>query len=144
MTFEEYLKAIRDHWRTGCIVLVLCLTASSGLYFVLPRTFTASTQLYVSAQSTDSAQAAYQGAQLSEQRVASYTRLASSPRVTREVVDSLSLAQNPETLANSISASSSPDSVIIDISVSDRSAEQASKIANQVAEVLVRVVDQLE
>ena len=67
------------------------------------------------------AQAAFQGAQLSQQRVTSYVELVSTPRVSEEVIRQLNLNTTPDELGKHITATSKPDSVIIDVAVTGES-----------------------
>jgi polysaccharide biosynthesis transport protein len=71
--------------------------------------------MYVSSQGGDTTSAAYQGAQLSQQRVSSYVQLVGSRRISEDVIRELRLPEAPEDLSQQITASSSIDSVLIDI-----------------------------
>ncbi len=62
--------------------------------------------MYVSSQGGDTTSAAYQGAQLSQQRVSSYVQLVSSRRVSEDVIRELRLPETPEDLSEQITASS--------------------------------------
>ena len=74
----------------------------------------------------------------------SYVELVSSTRVSSEVIRQLDLPQTPEQLAGQITASSAPDSVLIDVAVTDSSPERAAKVANSVGDVFTGLVDELE
>jgi capsular exopolysaccharide synthesis family protein len=100
--------------------------------------------MYVSAQSTDTTQAAFQGAQLSEQRVTSYVELVSSTRVSQEVIRRLRLPTTPAELSKEITASSKPDSVIIDVAVTGESPRTVTDVADAIGQVFPRLVDELE
>jgi polysaccharide biosynthesis transport protein len=106
--------------------------------------YTARVTLYVSAQSADTANAAYQGSLLSEQRVTSYVELVSSKRVSRAVIQQLGLAETPEALAARISASHAPDSVLIDVAVVGGSPEDVVAVADSVGRVFTDLVTELE
>ena len=100
--------------------------------------------MYVSSQGADTTQAAYQGAQLSENRVASYTDLVTSPRVMGEVIRRLALTETEDELARKITATSKLDSVLIDVSATDPSPERAAEIVNTVGSVFPNLVAELE
>jgi non-specific protein-tyrosine kinase len=120
------------------------MAAAGGVWFVRPAEYTANLRMYVSAQSVDTAQSAFQGAQLSQQRVTSYVELVSSTRVSEEVVRQLRLSERADDLAKDITASSKLDSVIIDVAVSGTSPRDVTAIANALGSVFPRLVDELE
>jgi capsular exopolysaccharide synthesis family protein len=144
MTVREYLGVLREQWIVITSAVVLTLAAVAAVWFIRPPEYTATLRLYVSAQSTDTAQAAFQGAQLSQQRVTSYVELVSSTRVSGEVIRRLRLDTTPEELAQRVTASSKLDSVIIDVTVTGDSPETVEAVANGIGSIFPRLVDELE
>lgn len=144
MTFHDYLRVLRERWVIVVIVSVLGTGVAGGVWWVRPPEYTATLRMYVSAQSADTAQSAFQGAQLSQQRVTSYVELVSSTRVSEEITRQLRLSVAPEDLAKEITASSKLDSVIIDVAVSGRSSQEVTAVANAVGAIFPRLVDELE
>jgi polysaccharide biosynthesis transport protein len=144
MTLHALLKILRDRWLTVVGVVVVLTGAGAGVWFLRPAEYTADLRMYVSAQSADNAQAAFQGAQLSQQRVTSYVELVGSKRVSEEVIRTLRLSTAPEDLAEHVAASSKLDSVIIDVAVTDGSAQSAAAVANAIGQVFPQLVDELE
>ena len=86
MTLYRYLQVLRERWVVVLAAVVLGLATAGAVWFIRPAEYTAILRMYVSAQSADTAQSAFQGAQLSQQRVTSYVELVSSTRVSEEVV----------------------------------------------------------
>lgn len=144
MTFRELARVLREQWLIVIGVVVLGLGASATFYVIRPPLYTASLTMYVSSQQGDTAQQAYQGAQLSQQRVKSYVELINSRRVSEDVIRRLGLDETPEELTKQITASSALDSVLIDVSVVDRSPDQAARLANGVGAVFTDLVNELE
>ncbi len=144
MTVLEYLRVVRERWKVIVLAVLLGLVAALAVFLVRPPEYTAQTSLYVSAQVGDDPQQAYQGAQLSEQRVTSYTELVTGDRVISEAIRRLGLREKPETLAARVTATSAQDSVIINISATDISPSQAAAIANTLGTVTTEVVAELE
>ena len=144
MTVQDYLRVLRERWVVVAIAVVVALAAAAGTWFLRPPEFTATMRMYVSAQVAESATAAYQGAQLSEQRVTSYVELVSSTRVSQEVIRELGLTGTPEEVARHISASSKLDSVLIDVAVTGPSRENVAAVASAVGSVFPRLVDEIE
>lgn len=144
MTFLDYWRVLRERWLILLVALGLGLGAATAVYVLRPAEYTATLTMYVSAQGNESTTAAYQGAQLSQQRVTSYVELVSSRRVAEDVVRRLRLTERPEALAAQTSARSGIDSVLIDIAVVDRSPQRAVQLADTVGAVLTDLVDELE
>ena len=144
MTFRENLAVLRERWVLVVLTVALAMGASAAVWALRPVQYTATLTLYVSAQTADSAQTAYQGGLLSQQRVKPYIELIRSVRVSEQVVADLRLPLTPEQVAAEIDATSTPDSVLIDVGVTDPDARQATAIVNGVSTVFVRLVDELE
>jgi capsular exopolysaccharide synthesis family protein len=138
------LEAIHRRWTILVFALLLSLVGAGALNALSPAEYTAQLQLFVSTQASDNAQAAYQGAQFSEQRVTSYTELISSERVAQAVVDRLNLNETPTELAGRVSATSEAESVVIDVAVTDTSAVRAADIANEIGRVFPSIVAEVE
>jgi non-specific protein-tyrosine kinase len=122
----------------------LGIGGAAAVFFLRPPEYTATLTMYVSSQGGETTSAAYQGAQLSQQRVTSYVELVSSRRVSEDVVGQLRLPVTPDELAKHVTATSTLDSVLIDVAVVDTSPQRAAEIANRVGTVFTRLVDELE
>ncbi len=144
MTIQDYLRVLREQWVVVVSAVVLAVIAAGAVTFLRPPEYTAKLTMYVSAQAGDTADGAYQGSLLSQQRVTSYVELVSSTRVSGEVIRRLDLPQTPEELARQITALSAKDSVLIDVAVTDSSPERAAQVANAVGDVFTSLVDELE
>ena len=95
MTVQDYLRVLREQWIVIVSVAVLAVIVAGCVAFLRPPEYTAKLTMYVSAQTADTADSAYQGSLLSQQRVTSYVELVSSTRVSGEVVRRLDLPQTP-------------------------------------------------
>ncbi|MBO4237347.1 MULTISPECIES: polysaccharide biosynthesis tyrosine autokinase [Pseudonocardia] len=144
MTVAGCLRILRERWLVVLLATVLGAVAGGGAFLLLPPTYTAHATLYVSARAAVDTQQAYQGAQLSEQRVRSYTALVTGRRVTSDVVAELGLPERPEDLADRITATSAEDSVLIDVAVRDGDPGRAAQIANRIGEAMTGIVAEME
>lgn len=144
MTLPDYLRVIREQWILLVGAVVLLMIVAMLVSFVRSPVYTSTITLYVSAQPEDGTESAYEGAQLSQQRVTSYVELVKSARVSGEVVDGLDLSVSPTELAQRVDASSAPDSVFIDVGVSAGSPAHAARLANAVGRAFTSVVDDIE
>ena len=145
MTLATYIRILRERWMIIASAVLVALFAGVALFALTPPQYTSRITLYVAAQNTgNTSQGAYQGAQLSEQRVTSYVQLVTSPRVARDVVTRLGLRTSPSALAQQISASTALDSVLIDVTARDTDAQQAKAIADAVGTQMRDLVNELE
>ncbi|UOG21062.1 polysaccharide biosynthesis tyrosine autokinase [Gordonia amicalis] len=107
--------------------------------------YQATSTLYVSSSANEASSAsAYQGSLASEQRVESYTELAVSYVVLQEAIRSAGLSISPSEASSSLTATATPDTVLLSISARDRDPSRAEALANGVADALSRYVSQLE
>jgi succinoglycan biosynthesis transport protein ExoP len=139
MTLPDYLRVLRDRWLIILTVVMIGGLAAGGSWFLRPQEYTASLTMYVSAQTADTTSSAYQGAQLSEQRITSYIEVINSDLLREDVAGYLDTDDLGE-----IVASSNPNSVLIRVAVTHVSPQHAADVANAVGSVFPRLVDQLE
>lgn len=142
MSIHDYLTVLRERWVIVVSAALIILVAASTAWFVRPPEYTANLTMYVSAQNVDTN--AFQGAQLSQERVTSYVELVSSTRVSREVIEELGLVGTPEEVAERIAATSAPDSVLIAVAVTGTDPVRAAEVANVVGTVFTSLVTELE
>lgn len=144
MELRDYLLTLRRNW-----ILIVALTLVGlivgGLASLLTKpVYTAETQLFVATQNSGSVQDLQTGNSFIQARVSSYVKTATTPTVLQPVIDTLGLEETPHQLASKVVASSDLKTVLITISVDDRSPVQAAAIAQGVANSLIKAVDNLE
>ncbi|MGY1711352.1 polysaccharide biosynthesis tyrosine autokinase [Geodermatophilus sp. SYSU D00758] len=144
MELKEVLAAVRSAWWLPAVGLVIGAVAALLIGLAQTPLYTSSMRLYVSTTGSNSVADAYQGSQLSQARVASYAELVASERLTGRVVDSLDLPMTPDQLASAITARAVPDTVLLDITVTDPSPQRARDIAEALGEEFNAMVAQLE
>ncbi|MBW0091340.1 polysaccharide biosynthesis tyrosine autokinase [Pseudonocardia sp. KRD-184] len=144
MRATDILRTLRERWLIVVISVLVATAAAAAASLIRPADYTAGISMYVFSQGSDSASAAYQAAQLSEQRVTSYVELVGSRRVSEDVIARLGLNIEPEELASRITASSSVNSVLIKVEVEDHSPQLAAELANTVGAVFADLVEEVE
>jgi capsular exopolysaccharide synthesis family protein len=140
---REYLRVLRAGWALilACIVGMVAL-ASAATALSTP-TYASSARLFVSTPEQDSS-LAYQGSLFSAARIASYAELVTSRQVSRTVIDELNLDLAPPTLEGMVTASVMPETLILQVTVTDDDPRQAQRIAQSVAENVTELVAELE
>ncbi|WP_432498833.1 YveK family protein [Kineococcus gypseus] len=112
---------------------------------LLPRTYEATAQVYVSVPpDPQDPGRVYDGSAYAQSRAESYALLARTRAVTEPVVSATGFEGTPEDLAAQVSASVPLDTVLIELTVSDASAQRAAELADAVGEQLTRTVGELE
>ena len=129
MELHDYVRIVRKRWVSIALVTVLALAVAIGVTLLATPTYQASSQVFVSVNSAGTTSDLLQGSNYSQEQVASYTDLVTSPRVLTPVIEKLGLGLRPETLAKLVSANSPLNTVLINITVADTVPKRASEIA---------------
>lgn len=125
--------------------VLVCTAAAGVLAWSRTPVYAAETQLFVSTSGVpaDLSQT-YQGGLFSQQRVRSYAKVMSSAAVAQAVIKDLRLSQSVEDVQGKIRASVPTDSVLINVTVRDRSPRLAKAIAGSVGHQFPELVNTLE
>lgn len=145
MELRDYLRLLRKRWQVVSILALLSLAGATAGTLLTTPVYQSQTQLFVSTQggAADNSQL-LQGSSFTQQRVKSYAGIVTSPRVLSPVIQQLGLGVTPDKLAESISAEAPLDTVLINVTVKDGSAQRAQQIADAVGKQFATVIAQLE
>lgn len=147
MQLSDYVRIVRRGWAFIAAGLALGLLLGLVALAVLPKSYVSTTKLFISVQGLDQSSAAeiVQGSSAAQQKVRSYVDVATSHNVLQPVIDELGLPVTSSELASRVSATSPANTVIIQISVTDRDPALAQKIADAIGSSFTSVVtDDLE
>jgi polysaccharide biosynthesis transport protein len=135
MELRQYVRILRKRWLLVLSIVVLATLAAGLLAWTRTPIYEARTQLFVATGGVpDDLSERYQGGLFAQQRVRSYAQIVDSPLVTRRVIEKLGLDLTPEELGAKISAEAPIDTVLINVTARDESAERAQAIANALGE----------
>jgi capsular exopolysaccharide synthesis family protein len=137
------LGALRRRWRLVVAVTLVGLLAAGAYAVLAPRSYRATASIFFSLQYGQSASDLVQGSTYTQDQVASFARLATTPVVLQQVIDDLDLSERPTALAGRIEASAAVQTVIVDVSATDPTAAGSARLANDVARRLSGTVEQL-
>lgn len=145
MSLGGYFDVVRRRW-VSILVFTLAILGVTAVYtLTLPKAYTATAQNFVALTGEDGTSSSpLTGAQFAAQRVKSYTQIVGSPDVLQPVIAELNLPYSAGVLASKVSASNPPLTVLIDVTATDASPQQAAAIANSVSVQLGRTIEQLE
>jgi capsular exopolysaccharide synthesis family protein len=144
VSIRDWLTVVRQRWRVAVAVLVAVLAAAMVVWWRTPVQYTAQMTMYVVPTPTANPDGSFQAGQLAQQRIASYLDLIKSSRVSTEVASRVGGSEDPKQIQGSISATSSLESVVIKVGVSNVSPTQAAAVANTIGEVFSSMVSELE
>ena len=145
MSVNEALRVVRSRWRVVVLCLLLAALSAGVATYATPRQYSSNVTLYVSLQGrAEGSDAAYQASQLAKERVVSYAPLLTDTRITQPVIDRLRLPMTPAQLAERITVTVQPETVVLTAAVTDTSPDRAAAIANALAEEFVGLVGELE
>ncbi|WP_137723939.1 polysaccharide biosynthesis tyrosine autokinase [Prescottella subtropica] len=145
MEVQDYLRIVQSRWKIIAAVTLLGVLAALVVSLLSTRMYQASARLFVSTSSGASVNEAFQSNRLSQERVASYTSLLSGTTLAQRTLDALGDdTMTAKALAGEVKASSTPDTVLIKLSVTDPSAERARDLANGLANEFVSMAAEYE
>ena len=133
MDLQDYLRVVRKRWRI--IVGVTCLTvlAAAALTILTPRTYQSTAQLFISTANSETTAELAQGSTFTQKQMKTYAQVVTSPKVLDPVRKRLGVAAG-DTLTTSLTATTPPDTVLINVTATDGDPENAARVANAVAQ----------
>ncbi|TFC05207.1 polysaccharide biosynthesis tyrosine autokinase [Cryobacterium sp. MDB2-33-2] len=144
MELRDYIRILRKSWVLIVLLLLVGVGAAAAYSLTATPVFSASSKVFVSTQSTGTAQDLVQGNSFTVQRVKTYSDLVATPIVLLPVIGTLGLNVTSESLSQRITASAPLDTSIIEITVTDTNPVRAADIANATSQSLTAVVQDIE
>ena len=114
-----------------------------GYNQILPTLYRSTSTVFVASQQGDTTSELVQGSTFTQGQVQSLAALASLPIVLDAVIADLDLDTSARSLADSVSADIRLNTVIIDVTVTNTSPDQAARISNAVTKELARAAESL-
>lgn len=140
---KDYWRTIRNRWVWVVACLGLALAAAAALTWSSTPMYSSTARLFVSTSQSDE-NSAYTGNLFATQRVTSYADLVRSRQVAERVVDNLDADLDADVLRGQVTATVVPETVILEITVTDADPELAADLAQAYAEEISDVVTELE
>ena len=138
------MRTLRRCWKLVVATTLAGLLVGAGVSLLTKPTYASSTQLFVALNNSGSVQDLQQADSFSQARVHSYVKTVTTPVVLQPAIESLGLSMTPDELAQDVEATTDLNTVLITISVTNESADQAAAIAQAVSISLTKAVDTLE
>ncbi|MEV6768610.1 Wzz/FepE/Etk N-terminal domain-containing protein [Nocardia sp. NPDC051030] len=144
MKLNQFVAQLGRYWATFGAVAGLVAAAGICLAVLSPPRYVSTTQLLVSIEGSTTA-SAYENDNVVTGRVTTYVALLTTDAVAQRVIDKLELSESPRDLAEQVSAAVvPPKTAIIDVAVTDSSADRARRIAATLGTEFIAYADALE
>lgn len=144
MEFREVLATLRQRWVSILLITVLgAAVVMTATLFATPM-YQAKSQVFVSVSTGGTTADLLQGSTFTQNQVTSYADIVTSPRVLIPVIAELGLPITPDQLGASITADNPLNTVLINITVTNKNPQIASDVANATAASLGTQVTALE
>jgi capsular exopolysaccharide synthesis family protein len=143
MRSRRPIDAALRRWRWIAAGVVTGVLAGLVWSLTNPTTYRAEGSVFFSLEYGNSASDLVQGSTYAQDQVASFARLAVTPVVLQPVINQLDLDPRPAALAGRVQAQAPLNTVMVEVAVSDPSAEQSARITNAVIDSLSEVVEDL-
>lgn len=144
MELQDYLRIVRKRWMTIVITTLVVVGLAAGWTALQTKQYTSSTQFFVSVSGAEDSTALQQGSTFTQQRVKSYAQLLTTPRALNSVVDQIGGEESTADLAEQITVTTPPDTVLIEVSVTDSSPTHAEAVADAIGKTFPEVVAEVE
>lgn len=144
MELSDYIRVLRKNWLIIVVATLVGLGAAAGYSLTRTPLYASQASVVVSTQSSGSVQEISQGSTFTQQRVATYVNVATTPLVLDPVIRDLGLDMTAGALAKAVNVSSTLNTTFITIAATDADPVQAADIANAVAAQLPLAVEEIE
>lgn len=144
MELKDYLRVLRERWLIVLIALAIAIAGSLLATATAERQYASSAKLFISVASSGTPAETYQGSMFAQSRIVPYIELIKGERVAQETVKALKLDMTAAELRSKIDAKSEAQSIVIDVTVTDSSAQRAADIANEVCQQFNRIAREAE
>lgn len=144
MKLKDLLRIIRANAILVTLAAVFGGLATVGASLLVPSTYTAQSDLFVSVRTTGDPMQMQSASTFIQERMQTYVRMVDDRAVLEPVIEDLNLTVTPEELGERVTASSETGTVLISIEASADSADSAAKLSNAVSKSLVTAIERLE
>jgi capsular exopolysaccharide synthesis family protein len=140
---RQLLRTLRRRWKFTVVVFILGLVGAGLVTSAITPSYKSDARVYITASTTGTLDA-YNVGIYSAARIASYADLAKDPAVLQRVIKRVGLDMTPGELAPHVTATAVPNTVILQVSVTDSDPQIARELARAESNEIVKLVASLE
>jgi len=145
MELRDYLRILRAHWLGIVLLTILGVLVAWGWTALQPKVYTAEASGIVTATHAGSdTGSSLVGDQLARSKVTSYVEIGSWRAVAECSIDELGLTTTPEALVTRLDVSNPLDTVIVRVTASASSPEEARDLAESWLGCMVQQINAVE
>ena len=144
MELQDYLMVVRKRWRVILAVVLVTIGLASLASALSTKVYESQTQFFVSTTGSDNSGALLQGSTFTQQRVKSYAQLLTTPRILEPVAEAIGEPVAAATIADQVTVTTPPDTVLIQVAVRDPDPVRAQAITTAIAAEFPSAVSELE
>jgi receptor protein-tyrosine kinase len=143
---SDYASILRKRWKMIVAILVVCVSAATGISLLITPRYESTTQLFVSSSviPDESLVAVYQGGLYALGRVTSYAQIIKSTALAQRAIEADHLPITASDLSNEVETKVVNETVLLDLTVTDASPTRARDFANSLATHFIKLVSELE
>lgn len=139
------MTGLRRYWRSVVACLVAGLAAAALLTITTPRTYQSSMTFFVStASSAQASNNQVQADEFAQRRINSYLGVITSELLARRVLTDTGLELAPDDIIAMITSSVDPDTVLMNVTVTDGSPDRSLIVAKSIASNFDGVIGEVE
>ena len=143
MTLRAYLRIFRERWKLILIIFVVAIGIALGVTAVTPKSYQATTQLYVASNLSGDASTQYQQQISAQTIVGTLAQIVNNDTTADDVINDLHLTISKAVLKSKITADATPSTSLLNIHVTDADPSVAAAIANSVAKHFTTYAEQI-
>jgi capsular exopolysaccharide synthesis family protein len=143
VALNHFLTVMRRRIRWVSSVFLLCVAGAVVVSTLLPRTYEATAELYVSVTTAQGVDDLANGARFTREQMASFASLALTPRVLQPVAEEFDVSGGAGALEDRVSVEASDSTVVIALTVVDADPARAADLADAVADRAAGAVEDL-
>lgn len=144
MELQDYLAAIRRHWKGFAAFVLGGILVAAAITLLMPREYTASASGMVQSDANSTISNASISDFLAKSRAKSYVDVAQSRAVAERVIESLDLPDSPSALVTRVDVTQPTDTVLLRVTATATSPVEASRLADAWIHALADQVKAIE
>ena len=127
------------------IIAILVVVAVGNIYRIFTRTplYSSDTSIILVSSNSNQSTANYNDLMANKNLVSTYSEIIKSRKVLEPVIENLDLDYSYAVLKSKVSVAAVGDTQLIKVSVSDRKPQKAKKIADEIAEVFIKEIQDI-
>jgi capsular exopolysaccharide synthesis family protein len=140
---RDYIRVARKNWWIAVVAVAIALGLATLITVRTPPQYATSATFFITTPN-NGASDAYQGGLFSQQRVKSYANLLTGDRLATSISGRPGVDLTPGEIRRRVTANAVPETVLLEATVTDGSADRSSLIAGELATQFKALVELLE